>query len=278
MKRALMFVLMVYVVSASADELKASQPPSSAVIHVATALDHLTVLEFGEPVMMAAAGSPAFQIERHEDKVFIKPLKAGASTDLFVWTATRRFTYELEPAGEVKNMNFAVDSRTPAPKPVPDSGPRLEEIADMMFTRAFVGAERVDNGGIKDAKNGVTLRIEHVFQSRSTLYIHYSVRNLTALPYHILTPAVAEVLAAKPSISLFSLSHKQLDQEMLRKLGDVKQRTVLVARAETGKENLQPGEEAQGVIAIREQVSGPAIFQLTFGAEGSHRLQATIVF
>jgi hypothetical protein len=278
MKHVWMFVLMMFAMLASADELKVNQPASSEVIHVATALDHLTVLEFGEPVTMAAAGSPAFQIERHEDKVFIKPLKAGASTDLFVWTATRRFTYELEPAGEVKNMNFAVDSRTPAPKPVPDSGPKLEEIADMMFTRAFVGAERVDSGGIKDTKNGVTLRIEHVFQSRNTLYIHYSVRNLTAQPYHVLTPGIAEVLAAKPSISLFSLSHKQLDQETLRKLGETKQRTVPVARAETGKEDLQPGEEAQGVVAIRERVSGPAIFQLTFGAEGAHRLQATMVF
>jgi hypothetical protein len=278
MKRVWMFVLTMFAMLASADELKVNQPASGEVIHVATALDHLTVLEFGEPVTMAAAGSPAFQIERHEDKVFIKPLKAGASTDLFVWTATRRFTYELEPAGEVKNMNFAVDSRIPAPKPVPDSGPRLEEIADMMFTRAFVGAERVDNGSIREAKNGVTLRIEHVFQSRNTLYIHYSVRNLTALPYHIPPLAVAEVLAAKPSISLRSLSHKQLDQETLRKLGEIKQRTVPVARAENGKEDLQPGEEAQGVVAIREQVSGPTIFQLTFGAEGAHRLQATMVF
>ena len=28
----------------------------------------------------------------------------------------------------------------------------------------------------------------------------------------------------------------------------------------------------------REQVTGPAIFQLTFGPEGSHKVQATMVF
>src|SRR6516225_6135801 len=117
MKRVLMFVLMASAISVWADELKVGAPAAADVIHVATALDHLTVLEFGEPVTMAAAGSNAFQIERHEDKVFIKPLKTGASTDLFVWTASRRFTYELETTGEVKNMNFAVDSRMPAPKP-----------------------------------------------------------------------------------------------------------------------------------------------------------------
>jgi type IV secretory pathway VirB9-like protein len=136
MKRALIFLLTMYAVVTAADELKVSQPAPGEVIHVATALDHLTVLEFGEPVTMAAAGSPAFQIERHEDKVFIKPLKAGASTDLFVWTASRRFAYELEPPGEVKNMNFAVDNRVPAPKPVPESKDQINDIADMMFTRA----------------------------------------------------------------------------------------------------------------------------------------------
>src|SRR5215471_4131028 len=141
MKRALILILTMYAVCGSADELKVNASAPTEVIHVATALDHVTVLEFGEPVTMAAAGSPAFQIERHEDKVFIKPLKTGASTDLFVWTASRRFTYELEPPGEIKNMNFAVDNATSTPKPVPDNTSQLAEIADMMLTRAFLGAE-----------------------------------------------------------------------------------------------------------------------------------------
>ena len=86
-------------------------------VHVATALNHLTVLEFHEPVTMAAAGSSDFQIERQEDKVFIKPTKSGVSTDLFVWTASRRFAYELETTPEVKNMNVSVDNPLP-PAPV----------------------------------------------------------------------------------------------------------------------------------------------------------------
>src|SRR6516165_8221679 len=145
MKRALILIVTMYAVCGSADELKVNLPAPTEVMRVATALDHLTVLEFGEPVTMAAAGSAAFQIERHEDKVFIKPLKTGVSTDLFVWTASRRFAYELEAPGEVTHMNFVIENRIPAPKPVPDTSARLEEIADMMFTRAFVGAERIDN-------------------------------------------------------------------------------------------------------------------------------------
>ena len=278
MKRALMFVLTMYAMSVTADELKASQPAASEVIHVATALDHLTVLEFGEPVTMAAAGSPAFQIERHEDKVFIKPLKAGASTDLFVWTASRRYTYELEPPGEVKNMNFAVDSRTPAPKPEADNNARMEEIADMMLSRALLGAERVDSTSIKDEKGRITVRVEHVLRSRSTIYIHYSVRNLTSRAYRIATPAVAELLAPHATLSLMSRQHTQLDGQVLRKLGELKERPMTPKRAEIRKEELQPGEDTHGVVAIREQVSGPAIMQLTFGTEGGSKVQATVVF
>lgn len=278
MKRALIFLLAMYAVVTSADELKVSQPAAGEVIHVATALDHLTVLEFGEPVTMAAAGSPAFQIERHEDKVFIKPLKAGVSTDLFVWTASGRFAYELEPPGEVKNMNFTVDSRIPTAKPAPDSSAHLEEIADMMLTRALLGAERVDSTSIKDAKDRITVRIEHVFQSRNTLYIHYSVRNQSARPYRVSAPVVAEALAPQATISIMSLQHTQIDNTVLRKLGQLRERPLTLARAESQKEDIQAGEETQGVVAIREQVAGPTIFRLTFGPVGSHKVQATMVF
>ena len=72
----------------------------SQIQHVETSLNHLTVLEFGEPVTTLAIGDPdSFQVERHDDKVFVKPLQQGASTNLFVWTASRELSYELDPAG-----------------------------------------------------------------------------------------------------------------------------------------------------------------------------------
>jgi hypothetical protein len=279
MKRVLMFVLIVSML-ASADELKDRQPMRGEVVHVATALDHLTVLEFGEPVTMAAAGSPAFQIERHEDKVFIKPLKSGAATDLFVWTASRRFTYELEPPGEVKEMNFAVDNPAPASKPITikESHAQMDEIADMMLTRAFLGVERINNTYIKDTKGRIIVRIERVFRSQSTLYIQYSIQNLTDQPYRIVALGVSELTALRPSISPDSLTHTQLNQEVLHKLGELKQRSVAVAHAEAQQADLQPGEESQGIVAIREQVRTPTVLQLTFGPEGKHPVEAVLVF
>jgi hypothetical protein len=277
MKRALMFVLIISML-ASADDMKDPQPQRGEVVHVATSLDHLTVLEFGEPVTMAAAGSPAFQIERHEDKVFIKPLKPSAATDLFVWTASRRFTYELEPPGEVKDMNFAVDNPAPAPKPVKESHAQMDEIADMMLTRAFLGIERINNTYIKDTKGRMTVRIDHVFRSQSTLYIQYSIHNLTDRPYRIVALGVSELTALRPSMSVDSLTHTQLNQQALRKLGELKQRSVTVAHAEAQQADLQPGQESQGIVAIREQVRTPTVLQLTFGPEGKHPVEAVLVF
>ena len=73
----------------------------------------------------AAAGSSDFQIERQENRVFVKPMRPGVSTDLFVWTASRRFVYELETQ-EVKNMNFAIDNPAPpAPHDPPPATPSL---------------------------------------------------------------------------------------------------------------------------------------------------------
>ena len=175
-------------------------------------------------------------------------------------------------------MNFALDSRIPTPKPVPDSSSRLEEIADMMFTRAFLGAERVDSTTIKDEKGHVTIRVQHVFCSRNTVYIHYSIRNLSGRPYRVTTPVVAETVAPKAILSVASIHRMQLDEKVLRKLGNLEPRPLTVARAETQTEDLQPGQETQGVVAIREQVSAPTILQLTFGSEGSHRVEAAMVF
>ena len=85
MKRTVSLILIYSLCAVAALSQQTGTPSSNSVVHVATALNHLTVLEFHEPVSMAAAGSSDFQIEREANKVFVKPVKSGASTDLFVW-------------------------------------------------------------------------------------------------------------------------------------------------------------------------------------------------
>src|SRR5712692_9180118 len=132
MKRYLSFIL-IYCACTGAAFPQQTDPPAP---------NHLTILEFHEPVTMAAAGSSDFQIERQENKVFVKPMKSGASTDLFVWTASRRFAYELETTQEVKSKNFAIDN-APSPAAHLVVSPSTDQLADLMLTRAFLGTVEI---------------------------------------------------------------------------------------------------------------------------------------
>jgi len=249
-----------------------AEPAANKVSHIATALNHLTVLEFQEPVTLAAAGSTDFQIERQDNKVFVKPLKSGASTDLFVWTASRRFSYELEPAGEVKDMNFAIDNPVTA-KPAADPPVQMEQIADMLLTRAFLGMEPVDHTGISMPKDQVGLRIEQVLRTKNTLYIQYALENHSKAPYHVGAPTVCRQVVIASDISLPALGHHQLDPQTIRRLGDTKTIPWPIAHAESTPQDVPPGESARGVLTIRQDVESPVVLEIVFDVD----VRATLV-
>ena len=263
-------LILIYSLCAIAGLSQQSGTPSpNAVVHVATALNHLTVLEFHEPVTMAAAGSSDFQIEREADKVFVKPIKSGAATDLFVWTGSRRFAYELEITQEVKDMNFAVDSAEPAPAPAPKPVVETDtdQFADVVLTRALIGAEEIKQRNPRKAKGQVSVRVEQVFRTRSSVYIHYTIENDSALFYHANTPQAYQLHIDDSPISLASLAHTQLDRAMFRELGDTQKQelALFVAHSEAEAEDLHPGESTQGVVSIRKDLKAPAVIQLVFG-------------
>jgi hypothetical protein len=250
-----------------------TNPPAPSVVRIATAVNHLTVLEFHEPVTMAAAGSSDFQIERQENKVFVKPVKAGVSTDLFVWTASRRFTYELETTPEVKTMNFAIDNPPPAPPAPPVVSASTDQLADMMLTRAFLGAVEITPLNGRLPKNQVSVRVVQVFRTRSSVYIHYAIENHSKRAYHVTAPGAQQLQADHSPISLPSLAHKQLDPRLLEPLTGTQNVSLPIAHAESAVEDLGPGEATQGVVAIRQDLNSPAVVQLVF--EGG--LKVTIV-
>jgi hypothetical protein len=106
----LMFAVLAAVfVPAVAQKIETQTGDRTRIVHLKTALNHLTVIEVGEPVIQVAAGSPSFKVEWRENKVFVQPTEADAATNLFIWTANQRLNYELEPADSVTNMDFAVD-------------------------------------------------------------------------------------------------------------------------------------------------------------------------
>jgi hypothetical protein len=263
MHRTVSLILIYGLCAIAALSQQSGTPSPNAVVHVATALNHLTVLEFHEPVTMAAAGSSDFQIEREANKVFVKPIKSGAVTDLFVWTASRRFAYELEITQEVKDMNFAIDTAQPAPKPVVETD--TDQFADVLLTRALMGAEEIKQRSQGKAKGQVSVLVEEVFRTRSTVYIHYTIKNNSGLFYRLNTPQAYQLQPDESPTSLASLTHTQLDRGMLEELGDTHELPLPVAHAETEADDLHPGETTQGVVSIRKDLKSPAVVQLVFG-------------
>ncbi|HEV2172698.1 MAG TPA: TrbG/VirB9 family P-type conjugative transfer protein [Nitrospira sp.] len=267
MRRLVSLVLFFFVaLCASALCQETDTPSPNAVLRVETALNHLTVLEFHEPVTMAAAGSSDFQIERESNKVFIKPIKSGAATDLFVWTASRRFAYELEITHEAKDMNFAIDSAQPAPpppKPVVDTD--ADQFADVMLTRALLGAEEIKQKNVRKVKGQINVRVEQVFHTRTTAYVHYTIENDSGLLYRVNAPEAFELRTDDSTIPLTRLAHTQLDRATLEALGDTRELSLPVIHAEAEAENLHPGETTQGVVPIRQDLKSPTVVELVFG-------------
>jgi conjugative transfer protein CagX len=266
MKITISLILIYSLCAIAALSQQTGTPSPDSVVHVATALNHLTVLEFHEPVTMAAAGSSDFQIERDANKVFVKPVKSGAATDLFVWTASRRFAYELEITQEVKDMNFAIDTAQPAPAPVPKPVVETDtdQFADVVLTRALMGAEEIKQRSARKAKSEVSVRVERVFRTRSTVYIHYTIENNSGLFYRVNTPQAYQLQIGDSPIPLTTLGHTQLDRAMIDELGDTQGLALPVAHAESEVDDLHPGETTQGVVSIRKDLKSPAVVQLVF--------------
>jgi hypothetical protein len=267
-------IVFIYSLCAIAALSQQSGPPGPhAVVHVATALNHLTVLEFHEPVTMAAAGSSDFQIEREANKVFVKPIKSGAATDLFVWTASRRFAYELEITQEVKDMNFAIDSAEPALPTKPIVEIDADQVADVVLTRALLEAEPIKQRTPRKVKNQVTVQVEQVFRTQSTVYVHYTIENNSSLSYRVNAPAASLLTAEDSHFVLATLAHTQLDRKMVDELGETHELVLPIAHAEAEVNDLHPGETTQGVVPIRQNLKSRAIVQLVF----SNGVKATFV-
>jgi hypothetical protein len=108
--KALLTISVALAVAVAGAQTPGSNLGQNQIRHIETSLNHLTVLEFGEPVATLAIADPdSFQVERHDDKVFLKPLKEGVATNLFIWTASRQFNYELDPAGQLAKMDVLVE-------------------------------------------------------------------------------------------------------------------------------------------------------------------------
>jgi len=270
MKSFLGAVLALAAVSAAAQSTNFNQ-----IQHIGTALNHLTVIDLAEPIVTVAVADPdSIQIERHDNKVFIKPLKDGVSTNLFIWTASRQIAYEIDPAGDPSKMNVIVRN---APEPMqhkPDheaempepSDREIQKIASLVSTQALMGTESIVREKSKIAVSGVNVTLEQVFRSKDALYIRYTIANQSTAPFRITPPDVYEVKSTKHPISLTNLRDQQLSPRTFAKFKAMPGVSIPVVNAESGSADIAPGSKSTGVVTVHaSQGSQPQLYQLHFG-------------
>ena len=257
----------------------------SQIRHIETSLNHLTVLEFGESVTTLAIADPdSFQVERHDDKVFVKPLREGVSTNLFVWTASRELSYELDPAGQLAQMDVLVRTE-PAPNPntstqasAEPSDAEIRKIASLVLTQAMMGVEDIVHDAEKVSTGRVEVHLEQVYRAKDRTYIRYSVTNQTKSPFRITTPDVCAPVPTEQPISLLSLRNHQITSRTFTSFKATQVSGLTVMQAESGVRDLAPGEKTAGVISIRTSTSNPPqIYQLNFGADQNGPLKVEAV-
>jgi len=244
------------------------------VTHVHTALGHVSLLEFKEPVTAAAAGSKTFHIERFENKVLITPSKAGVSTNLFVWTATQRFSYELDSPGETASISLVIDAPAPEPEPVVDvKEQQTQLLTQTLLANGLSGVRRIDQSYIKPGKDAIAVRVEHVLRTSETLYIYFTVENQSKQPFRMIQPAIYRLEPGHSSISLLGLVNRQMDANLMARVGSTKYVSVPVSYAEFQPGDVSAGTQKAGVIAIQLAPTSPTILQLVF----TDSLRATFV-
>jgi Conjugal transfer protein len=257
----------------------------SQIRHIQTSLNHLTVLEFGESVTTLAIADPdSFQVERHDDKVFVKPLREGVSTNLFVWTVSRELSYELDPAGELAAMDVLVRSDPSSNRPkstqaaAEPSDAEIRKIASLVLAEAMMGAEDIARDADKRPADRVQVTLDQVYRSKDRMYIRYSVMNQTKTPFRVTTPDVSAPLPTEQPVSLLSLKNHQIASKTFAAFKPKQGSSVPVAQADSLTRDLAPGEKTTGVIGIGSSTAAvPQIYQLSFGADQNGPLKVEAV-
>ena len=273
--------LAVLLLPAWAQKIEIQKPDRNQIVRVQTALNHLTVIEVGETVTTVAAGSPAFKIEWRENKVFVQPSEPGVTTNLFIWTASGRLNYELEAAGAVEQMDFAIDHPIAQPSPVNVSAAKHPASAssEQFVLNSLLGGRPIRTDGLKEPKNRVIVLLKDTYQRENhEVFVRYAVRNDTRDVYTLTTPKVFTLSVDGPPSDLDRLVNFQVGESATAEIeGD--QKPVEIFSGSVRSARVEPGQETVGVIGVKLPAgnTGPTVIRLVFPEDGKGQPTATLV-
>ncbi len=260
-------------------KVEVEKPDGGKIIHVETALNHLTILEMSEPVDTVAVGSPVFRVEWRGNKVFIEPTEPDVSTNLFVWTPLGRFNYELDPAGVVPQMVFAIDQPNPDPPKVTASANRVSDSTDPSPAEILIQAKPVRVHGSIPDKNRVAIYLTDSLERGGQVFIRYTIRNETKEAYVPGNPQAWVLNGPRYRESLYALTNYQLSPDEAARLKCNGEVPLEVAKSEMQATRIEPGQETTGIVTIKLPAKhpGPTVLQLIFLAGPKGPANATLV-
>ncbi len=260
-------------------KVETQKPDRATVIHLQTALNHLTVLEMTEPVSTVAVGSPVFKVEWRENKVFIEPTEPEVATNLFVWTASGRFNYELDPAGEIAQMVFAVDQPAIDSPKVPASMNRPSDPGDPSPADVLLAAKPVRLVGRVSEKNRVAVYVTDLLERDGIVFIRYAIRNGTKRGYVPGTPRSVAIKAPWFRESLYTLKGSELGSNEASRVKSGGETTLEVAKDTITSSRIESGQETAGMVAIKipPEHTEPLVVRLIFLASSYGPVGATLV-
>ena len=281
-------VLLAIAAPSLAQKIVIEAPNRNQVIQVHTALNHLTVIEAGQPVVTVATGSDAFKVEWRGDKVFVEPTEPNQSTNLFIWTRSGRLNYELDPAGPVGAMDFAIDH--PKPVAVPNVAPQKPKLpssrnavsdpsSNFSEVNSMLEGRPVQDEQVKPVKNRVNVTINDVFEQKGTLFIRYEIRNDTRGAYYPRAAKVVFLAGARSSQSLVGREDTQLSEREAERLTFRAWTPLQVVGGKTQAAKIAPGEATSGVLEVRlaHFPQEPRVLRFEFGPDGRGVVTATLV-
>ncbi len=264
---------------ARGQKVEVQKPDRGQILHVQTALNHLTVLEMTEAVSTVAVGSPVFKVEWRENKIFIQPTEQNVATNLFVWTASGRFNYELDPAGSVPQMDFAIDQPVAVPPVVPLSRNQSGRPSSPSPAEVLIDAKPVRLYGSTSDKNRVAVYLTDLLEHDGQIFIRYTIRNQTQKAYVPGGPQVVALNAPRYRESLYPLSNSQLSPDAAARLKCSGETPIEVADGEIRSPQIEPGQETSGIVAIKlpPMHAKPTVLRLTFLGSPKGPINATLV-
>lgn len=279
MKRLWTVLIIVVLVTATipvlGQKIDRETNDSSQIVHLKTALNHLTVIELREPVIQVATGSQSFKVEWRENKVFLQPTEPDVSTNLFIWTASQRLNYELEPAGAVTAMDFAVDQM---PVPVIQAKPASVTPPQPSPSEVLLAGKPIRLESAKPTKKPVEVVIRDLYEQDGRVLVRYAVRNRGTHAYDVATPQVYALTGARYPQSLYGLVDSQLGDQEAARLTIKQQTPVPVLEGHVQSSHLAPGQESLGVVAVRLPASTePTVLRFQFADDDRERIAAFLV-